>query len=618
ASRQGPQPLSFAQQRLWFIDQLEPGSALYNMPVALRVEGPLHVAVLRCTLSEIVRRHEALRTVFAAPEGSPVQLVQPAQPFRLPVVDLAGLQETPREMQALALAGEEAGRPFDLARGPMLRGVLLRLTGADHVLALTLHHIASDGWSMGVLVREVAALYAALTEGRPSPLPELPVQYADFAVWQRSWLHGEVLDNEVAFWRRQLAGLPPLLELPTDRPRPAVQSFRGASRPVRFPARLTRQMQILGRREGATLFMVLLAGFEALLARYGGQDDLAVGSPVAGRSRVETEGLIGFFVNTLVMRGHVIGDPSFRELLGRVWETALAAFVHQDVPFEKLVEELAPERSLAQTPLFQVMFVLQNAPTESLEVRDLRLRPVGILTTTAKFDLTIVLEEHDGALAGFIEYSTSLFDGTTVDRLGGHFERLLAAAVSAPDEPAFSLPLLSPEEQGQILTEWNDTASVLPSRACVYELFELQMRRTPEAVAVVFGDEALTYAELGARAGRLSERLRQLGVGPDVLVGVLVERSLDVIIGVLGILQAGGAYVPLDPAYPAQRLAFMLDDARAPVLLTQIHLRDRVAAGSAEILLLDGDDGPRAAGGVMPAAGEPVAENLAYVIYTSG
>ncbi|HEY2737158.1 MAG TPA: condensation domain-containing protein, partial [Thermoanaerobaculia bacterium] len=333
--REGALPLSFAQQRLWFIDQLEPGNPLYNLPVALRVEGPLDRAVLALCLGEIVRRHEALRTVFTAQDGAPVQVIQPTELFLLPMVDLSGLPETTREVTALHLVGDEAGRAFDLSRGPMLRGVLLRMAEGDHVAAFTMHHIASDGWSLGILVREVAALYPALAAGRPSPLPELPVQYADFSVWQRSWLSGEVLDGEIAWWRRQLAGLPPLLELPTDRPRPAVQSFRGATRPVRLPAGLTRQLEALARREGATLFMVLLAGFQTLLARYSGQDDLAVGSPIAGRNRVEIEDLIGFFVNTLILRGDLSGEPSFCELLGRARETALSAYVHQDVPFEK-------------------------------------------------------------------------------------------------------------------------------------------------------------------------------------------------------------------------------------------------------------------------------------------
>ncbi|HSF38618.1 MAG TPA: non-ribosomal peptide synthase/polyketide synthase, partial [Thermoanaerobaculia bacterium] len=616
APRLGPLPLSFAQQRLWFIDQLEPGSPLYNISVALRVEGPLDSEVLALSLSEIARRHETLRTVFAAPEGSPEQVIQPASPFVLPLVDLAKLPERACEAVARTLAGEEAGRPFDLARGPLLRGVLLRLAEGDHMVALTMHHIASDGWSMGILVHEVAVLYAAFAEGRPSPLPELPVQYADFAVWQGSWLQGEILENEISFWRRQLAGLPPLLELPTDRPRPAVQSFRGASWPVRLPAELARTAQTLSRREGATLFMVLLAAFQTLLARYSGQRALAVGSPVAGRNRLEIEGLIGFFVNTLVLHGDLAGEPSFRELLGRVRETALAGYLHQDLPFEKLIEELAPERSLAHSPLFQVMLALQNAPAGSLEIRDLRLRPANVPGTTAKFDLMLNLTEHGGTLAGVFEYSTDLFDAATVGRLTGHFERLLAAAVTRPGEPVFVLPLMSDAERFQVLVEWNDRKPAAEPRALMHELFAAQARRTPEAVAVVCGDRELTYAELGVRAGRLARRLRRHGVGPDVPVGLLSERSPDMIVGVLGILQAGGACLPLDPKQPAQRLAFLLDDTRCPVLLTQAHLASRLPACDAGILLFDGEDEDD--GGIAGAAGELTEGNLAYVIYTSG
>ncbi len=558
-------PLSFAQQRLWFIDQLEPGSPLYNMPLALRVEGPLEPAVLQRCLGEIVRRHEALRTVFALQGDAPVQVIQPPAPFILPLVDLSRLPEPAREATARTLAAGEAGRPFDLARDPKLHAVLLRLAAKDHTVALTMHHVASDGWSMGILVHEVTALYAALAQGEPSPLPELPVQYADFAVWQRSWLHGEVLEQEIDWWRRQLAGLPPLLELPTDRPRPTVQSFRGATRPVRLPAELVRQAEALGRREGATLFMVLLAAFQALLARYSGQDDLAVGSPTAGRNRVETEGLIGFFVNTLVLRGDLTDTPTFGELLGRVRETALAGYLHQDVPFEKLVEELAPERSLAHAPLFQVMLVLQNAPVESLEIENLRLRPAGDMGTMAKFDLTLTLEQHDGGLSGTVEHATDLFDGTTVDRLMAGFERLLAAAVSRPDEAALALPLSSPEERAQILVEWNDTGTAPAPRACLHELFEAQVRRTPHAVALVDGTREILYQELDETAGRLAAALRRRGAGPEVVVGVCLERSAGMVAALLAVLKTGAAYLPVDPRLPRLRSAALLTGARASV-----------------------------------------------------
>ena len=612
--RQGDLPLSFAQQRLWFIDQLEPGSPLYNLPLALRVEGPLQPAVLQRCLGEIVRRHEALRTVFVLRGDSPVQVIQPPAPFVLSLVDLSGLPEPAREAAAFALAMEEAVRPFDLARGPLLRGVLLRLAAEDHTVALNVHHVASDGWSMGILVREVTALYAAFAQGEPSPLPELPVQYADFAVWQRSWLHGEVLDNEIAWWRRQLAGLPPLLELPTDRPRPAAQSYRGATRPVRLPAGLTRQVEALGRGEGATLFMVLLAGFQALLARYSGQDDLAVGSPGAGRDRVETEGLIGFFVNTMVLRGDLAGAPTFGELLGRVRETALAAYLHQDVPFEKLVEELAPERSLAHAPLFQVMLVLQNAPVGSLEIEALRLRPMGDAgTALAKFDLTLNLSEHDGGLVGTVEYATDLLDAATVDRLVLHYERLLTAALAAPERPAAELPLLSPAERHQAVAEWNDTVALPGGEVLLHDLLAARAEQAPELPALVQGQERVTHGELAARSDRLAAHLRALGVGPDVLVALFLERSVDLVVALLAVLKAGGAYLPLEASLPRPRLSFLLEDSRAALVLTRTGLLPALPEHSRVTCL---DELPESAG--ESPASRPAADNLAYVLYTSG
>jgi len=625
--REGPLPLSFAQRRLWFIDQLAPGSPLYNMPVVLRAEGPLDAGVLALSLGEIVRRHEALRTAFAVEglggsDGEPVQVIQPAVPFLLPVVDLSWLAEKDREATAAALAQEEALRPLDLSGfrgGPLLRGVLLRLRAEDQVVMLTMHHIASDGWSMGILVREVVALYEAFAAGRPSPLPELLVQYADFAVWQGSWLRGEVLEGEIGFWRRQLAGLPPLHALPTDRPRPAKQSFRGASRPVRLPAELTRQAESLARREGATLFMVLLAGFQALLARSSGPEDFAVGSPVAGRNRVEIEGLIGFFVNTLVLRGDLSGTPSFRELLGRVRETALAAWLHQDVPFEKLVEALAPERSLAHAPLFQVMFALQNAPVESLEIETLRLRPVRVDTTAAKFDLTVSLAENPdgtGGLTGAFEYATDLFDAATIDRLVGHFERLLLGIVEQPDHRVAEVGLLDAAETLQ-LASWNATAREYP-HACIHELFAEQAERAPDAVAVTVGGRSLTYGELHRRSTHLAQRLRNVGMGIGSLVGLCAEGLPEMVTGMLGILAAGGAYVPLDPAYPRERLALLLEDTGAGVLVTEESLAGRLPAREGlrvELLAGSSAGGPRLAR-LSSLRFSP--DDPAYVIYTSG
>ena len=607
-------PLSFSQQRLWLIHQLEPESAVYNMPVAVRLEGALQVSALAHALAEIGRRHEVLRSRYVEAGGEPLQVLAENEPGRLPRVNLAGLPAGRREPAAEQLALAEAVRPFDLGRGPLLRALLLGLGEREHILVLTLHHIVTDAWSMGILVRELGALYESCAAALPSPLPSLPIQYADFAAWQRQWLQGEVLAGEIAFWRRQLAGLPPLLELPTDRPRPTVQSFRGATRPVRLPAGLTRQVETLARRQGATLFMVLLAAFQALLARLSGQGDLAVGSPIAGRNHSEIEGLIGFFVNTLVLRGNVNGEPAFRALVDRVRETALAAYLHQDLPFEKLVEELTPERSLARTPLFQVMLVLQNAPAGSLEIRDLRLRPVGVEGTTAKFDLTLALAETDGELTGHFEYATDLFDATTIDRLILHFERSLTAALAVPERTVSELPLLSVAELHQLAAEWNDTAVPLPGGAFLHSLFAAQAARTPEAPALVQGSERLTYGELDARADHLAVRLRALGAGPDVIVAVFLERSVELVLALLAVLKAGGAYLPLDVTQPRERLSFLLDDARAALLLTRTGLLPALPGHSVRKICLD--DLPAAVSAVSVPQAE--AGNLAYVLYTSG
>ncbi|HYG64974.1 MAG TPA: condensation domain-containing protein, partial [Thermoanaerobaculia bacterium] len=483
-ARAGELPLSFAQERLWFLDQLAPGSSAYNIPVALRVVGDLDVGVLRHSLEQIVRRHEALRTVFVAQDGTPVQVIEPPSRLALPVVDLSGLEEDRRERLGLELVAREAGRAFDLAQGPLLRALVVRLAEASHLALVTMHHIVSDGWSMGVLVREVSALYQSYTGRRPSPLPELLVQYADYAVWQRSWLQGEVLAREIDYWRRQLAGAPALLEIPTDRPRPSVQSSRGAVRGFALPAPLSSGLQDLSRRQGATLFITLLAAFQTLLARYTGQPDVVVGTPIAGRNHLELENLIGFFVNTLVLRTDLSGEPGFVDLLGRVRETVLSAHAHQEVPFEKLVEEVAPERSLAYSPLFQVLFALQNVPQEELSIRDLHLRPLDSPATTAKFDLTIALGEVGGELSGSVEYNTDLFDEVTIERLAGHFERLLSAVVEAPSSPAGDRALLSTAELSQ-LTEWSrGTGDSQRVGTCLGELFEAQVDRTPEAVAL--------------------------------------------------------------------------------------------------------------------------------------
>ena len=621
-SREGALPLSFAQQRLWFIDQLEPGKPIYNIPVALSIEGPLDAAVLALSLSEIVRRHESLRTIFPLRDGVPVQEIQNAAPFELSTVDLSRLPQGVRETLSVTLAAEEAAQPFDLARDRLLRGVLIRRAAQEHVALITLHHISGDGWSMGILVKEVGALYTAFAAGRPSPLPELPVQYADFAAWQHSWLHGSVLASEIDFWRRQLAGLAPRLEIPTDRPRPAVQSFRGASRPVRLPAELVGQAQALGRAEGATLFMVLLAAFHALLARYSGQPDFAVGAPVSGRNRLEIEGLIGYFTNTLILRGNLTGDPSFHALLARARETTLAAHAHQDLPFERLVQELTPERSLAHTPLFQVALALQNVSIEDLEIQDLHLRPLRACDLPAKFDLTLDLTEHEGGISdGAVEYATDLFEAATIDRLILHYERLLAAALLAPEIATSELPLLSGAERHQMLAEWNDRGGEGSWEGPVSFQVERWAEEGPTNPAVVdAAGRVLTYGELDERSSRLAAFLRARNVGPETVVGILAQRSHELLIGLLGILKAGAAYVPLDPSYPADRLALMLAETAAPVVLAQEALLDRLLDTPARIVCLDRDreviERFPALSSVSAVSLEP--DHLAYVLYTSG
>ncbi|HEY4576050.1 MAG TPA: condensation domain-containing protein, partial [Thermoanaerobaculia bacterium] len=484
--RDRPLPLSFAQQRLWFLDQLQPGSPVYNMPVGLRLSGRLEIAALRASLSEVVRRHESLRTVFSQVDGEPVQRIQAPAEVSLPVIDLGGLGEGLAESELARLAGEYARRPFDLAAGPLLRCALVRLGETEHAALLNQHHIVSDGWSTGVLVHEIVTLYSAFVTGQPSPLPELAVQYADFAVWQRGWLAGEVLERQVSYWRQRLAGVPALLELPTDRPRPAFRSQRGARLAFHLSSDTWRDLKALGRREGVTEFMTLLALFQALLGRLAGQEELTVGTVVANRGRSELEPLIGFFANTLVMRGDLSGRPSARDLLLRARESALEVYAHQDLPFEQLVEALQPVRATSYTPLFQVMLVLQNAPAKALSLPGLQAVRLGASQTGgARFDLTLDLGEAPPGLAGSLEYATDLFDRTTISRLAGHFATLLSAAVAAPSSPVADLPLLGAAERQQLLLEWNDTGVARRGAAArIHELFERQAARRPQAPAV--------------------------------------------------------------------------------------------------------------------------------------
>jgi len=609
--RSGPLPLSFAQQRLWFLEQLAPGEATYNVPGAVRIDGPLDVAVLARALQEIVRRHEALRTRFVDDGGTVRQVIDDDVTLPLPVVDTGDGDGWPE------LARRQAARPFDLAAGPLLRALLLRLGDHRHVLLVTLHHIVSDGWSLGVLVREASELYAAWTAGRAPQLAELSVQYADYSAWQREWLQGQVLDDEVDYWRQQLDGVPAVLELPLDRPRRARARQRGAQLRVRLGSEPSAALSALAQRRGATLYMVLLAAYQALLGRYSGQRDVCVGTPIAGRTQRETEELIGFFVNTLVMRGDLSGEPSFGELLARVRQTTLAAYGHQEVPFEKLVETLAPERDLSRTPLFQTMFILQNAPRPRLALGDATLTPLDLETGTAKFELTLSLEESDdGGLVGFFEYDRDLFDRSTVARLAVHYERLLSAAAAEPETAVARLPLLTAAERAQQLVAWNDTAVLYPD-CCLHQLVERCAASTPDATAILYHDRSLSYRQLDLDANRLARALAARGVEAGGTVGVLMDRGAELVVALLGILKSGAAYLPLDPEYPDARLAFMLDDAGAALTLTQEQLRNRLPQGSPALAV----DGERSS--IAALSGEPLEttvfpQSLAYVMHTSG
>jgi amino acid adenylation domain-containing protein len=611
-------PLSFAQESLWFLDQYESDRSIYNIPLPLRLSGSLDVGVLQETLSRIVSRHEALRTVFVAIEGEPRQKIIPPAPFELPVVSVEELGEPERLAKSRELAVEEICRPFDLTAGPLLRGRLLRLSAQEHVLVLTMHHIISDGWSVGILFEELEVIYRALSSGQEPHLPELAVQFAPFAVWQRQWLSGAVLERQLSYWRQRLAGAPALLELPSDRPRPAVLSYRGDIASLTLPRELCEALKDLSRSRGVTLFMTLLAGFKILLHRCSGQEDIVVGSPVAGRPRSEVEPLIGLFTNSLVLRTDLSGNPTVAELLGRVREVALGAYDHQDLPFEKLVEELKPQRNRSYLPLFQVMLVLQNAPSSKIQIPGLGVQRMDLHTATAKFDLILSWEEIDDNLIGTLEYSTDLFDAATIQRMLYQLRRLYQGMVDDPRRRIEQLPMLGEAERQKILVEWNDTQREYPRDACIHELFQWQARRTPDAVALVFQDQHLTYRQLDQKANQLAHHLRKLGVGPDVLVAICLERSLEMIVGLLGILKAGGAYVPLDAMYPKERLAFMLGDTQARVLLTQNKLLPSLPQGAAKIVCLDADSAAIQSNADTNPAVNVAADNLAYVIYTSG
>jgi amino acid adenylation domain-containing protein len=641
-------PLSFAQQRLWFFDQLEPNNSAYNIPFAVQLVGRLQKNALEYSLNQLVQRHETLRTHIEIVNGEPVQVVAPAASVMVKMVNLRNFQPSEQQIEIRKRAVAEAETPFNLTVESLFRITILELSDTEHVVLLTLHHIIADGWSIRILIHELATLYTTNTNSsintstnvnvnQPrSPLPDLSIQYGDFALWQRQWLQGETLDAQLTYWKRQLADAANLLNLPTDRPRPAIQSFRGAQQSLVLSPSLTKSLKAFSQSEGVTLFITLLAAFKALLYRYTEQEDILVGSPIANRSHAEVEGLIGFFANTLVLRTQLDGNLSFRSLLQRVREVALGAYAHPDLPFEYLIEALQPERNLSHNPLFQVMFALQSSPMQPLELPHLTLKVLEVERSVAKFDLTVSLEETESGLRGYLEYNTDLFQTDTITRMITHFQQLLEGILVNPDQRISNLPLLADQELHQLLWEWNATDiifstffnsfndsnySTYTSLPCLHRLIETQAEQTPDAVALVFEAKQLTYRELNSRANQLAHYLQQLGVVPDSLVGVYVERSLEMVISLLGVLKAGGAYVPLDPSYPSERLAFMVEDAAIPILLTQRHLIEQNPSlewHTATGVCLDTDWDTIAQFSQSNLVSHVDAEQLAYVIYTSG
>ncbi|TYT70210.1 non-ribosomal peptide synthetase [Microcystis aeruginosa] len=611
--RDGQLPLSFAQSRLWFLYQLEGATGTYNMTGALSLSGPLQVEALKQALRTIIQRHESLRNSFQTVDGVPVQVIDPHPVWELTMVNLAG-----KETEAEKLAYRESQTPFDLTKSPLLRVTLLKLQPEKHILLINMHHIISDGWSIGVFIRELSHLYGAFVAGKEATLPTLPIQYADFAVWQRQWLQGKVLGTQLEYWKQQLADAPPLLELPTDRPRPAIQTFQGKTERFWLDSKLTQELKALSQQSGCTLFMTLLAAFAVVLSRYSGQTDIVIGSAIANRNRREIEGLIGFFVNTLALRLDLSEKPSFATFLKQVQTVTQDAYEHQDLPFEMLVEELQLERKLDRNPLVQVGFILQNAANEAWKLPGLTIEEMSWELDSARLDLEVHLSEVNDGLTGLCCYNIDLFDGSMIARLLEHFQNLLRAIIVNPQESVSLLPLLSKQEQKQLLVDWNQTQADYPKDTCIHQLFEAQVERTPDAIAVVFEEQSLTYTELNHRANQLAYYLRTLGVGAEVLVGISLERSLEMIIGLLAILKAGGAYLPLAPDYPIERLQFMLEDSQVSFLITQRSLLAVLPPSQANVICLDEIEEQVSQYPQDNLQSELTSSNLANVIYTSG
>lgn len=615
---QAQAPMSFAQQRLWFLDQFDPRSCTYNVARVFRMRGPLRNDALQQALNAIVQRHEILRTTFKEVNGEPMQLIGEPRPVCLHSIDLSSVPTAEQDAKAQQLIAAEGTRPFDLTSDLMLRATLLRLQEHEHILVLMTHHIVSDGWSKGVLFQELAAFYSAALKHEPAVLPELQIQYSDFAAWQREWVKGPLLLNQLAYWKRQLEGAPSLLELPTDYPRPAAQGFNGATETRLFSGELLQKAKALSQREGTTTFMTLLAAFQALLSRYTRQDEIVVGTPIAGRTRSELEPLIGDFINMLAIRTSVAGDPSFRELLRRVQEVALQAYDSQELPFEKLVDEMEHGRDLSRAPVFQSIFILETAPPPPPSMPDLEIEILEFDPPSAKNDWILILADEPRGLKAKLEYRTDLFTRATADRFLQHYETLLEALIAQPDRSITSLPILPTAERELVTATWNQTASSEPIDSCIHQLFESQCARTPDAIALQFQDTRLTYRELNGRANQVAHYLMKLGVHPDARVGLFVHRSLEMVVGLLGIMKAGAAYVPIDPAYPRERLEFMLQDAGANVLLAQESLLPSLAATRTQVICIDRDWPAIAQQSDANSGAKVGSANLSYVIFTSG
>lgn len=616
-SREKEIPLSFAQQRLWFLDQLEGKSETYNIPTALKIEGKLNLEALKETFKQISQRHEVLRTNFQQKSEKATQEIATETEIEIPIINLEKIGESEKSSEVTKQINQEANQPFNLSKDVLIRVKLIKLAAENQILIITIHHIISDGWSMGILINEIGKIYTAITQEQEQPLPPLSIQYADFTVWQKEYLTGEILEKQTNYWKEKLAGIPPLLEIPTDKPRPAKQTFKGSREKFQLDRNLTEKLKRLSQKYETTLFMTLLGGLAVFLYRYSQQTDVVIGSPIANRNRAEIENLIGFFVNTLVFRTNLENNPSFTEVLNQVKTNCLEAYEHQDIPFEKLVEELQPERNLSYAPIFQVMFVLQNTPKQEWELPNLKLSRVEIERESAKFDLTISMTETETEIRGVWEYSTDLFERETIQRMIGNFQTLLEGIVENPEEKVSLLPILTEVEKQKILVEWNHTKTDYPKDKCIHQLFEEQVEKTPDAIAVVFEEKQLTYKELNEKANQLGHYLQELGVKPETLVGICVERSVEMVIGLLGILKAGGAYVPLDPNYPIERLNYILNETQLSILVTQNKLSEQIPKIEGKVVFLDDTD-------IVDSSyknniqTQVSAENIAYIIYTSG